>query len=129
MTTLGDDVFAHAQQLMNVSLPSTLFTIGKEAFYQCFRLQELNIPAKVKSIGDNFANYCIGLETLNIYATSSIEKAESINEAWFTGCVYNRLTVHIPAEVISDEIAKTIYGSHWNYRNEETDYQYVADLL
>jgi hypothetical protein len=51
-TKIGDYVFYNCNNLVSVSLPSSVTSIGKNAFRDCSKLESVNIPDGVTSIGD-----------------------------------------------------------------------------
>lgn len=63
--TIGKDAFRYAENLSDVSLPSSLEEIGEEAFYGS-ALTGVEIPALVTSIGKDAFGWCPALETISV---------------------------------------------------------------
>lgn len=51
VTTMGEEVFLHCEQLQRAVLPEGLTAIPSSAFNNCYALEEVNLPSTVTSIG------------------------------------------------------------------------------
>lgn len=93
VTSIGDKAFYGCNNLVAVTLPSSVTSIGAEAFYRCKNLASINIPNSVTYIGIKAFRFCESLTSITI--PDSITK---ILEETFSDCI--RLTsVTLPASV------------------------------
>lgn len=51
---IGNSCFYNCENIIKISIPSTVKSIGKYAFYHCKQLSEVNIPSSVNSIEKKF---------------------------------------------------------------------------
>lgn len=51
LTTINDEAFYYASNLLNITIPNGVTTIGNRAFSNAIRLTSINIPASVTEIG------------------------------------------------------------------------------
>ena len=63
---IGDDVFAHCDNLTSVTIGNSVTSIGREAFYNCSNLTSIEIPNSVASIGESAFSGCSSLERVYI---------------------------------------------------------------
>lgn len=66
ITHIGQESFAHFDNLESVTLPSTLKSIGKNAFYSCDNLKRLVLPDGFAGLGENSLYGCSSLTELVI---------------------------------------------------------------
>ena len=59
--TIGDFAFAYCQKLSSINLPNNLQTIGNYAFEDCIKLNNITIPNKLTSIGNGSFYNCSSL--------------------------------------------------------------------
>lgn len=52
--TVGQDCFAHMENLQSVQLPSSIRTLEYAAFYSCPKLSSINLPEGLKTVGERF---------------------------------------------------------------------------
>ncbi|MBU1093978.1 MAG: leucine-rich repeat protein [Firmicutes bacterium] len=75
ITSIGSFAFYDCNNLINITIPSSVTNIGYSAFYNCSALVSITIPFGVNTIESNaFAN-CVNL--LNITIPSSVVSIES----------------------------------------------------
>ena len=61
-----ENTFVKCENLISVTIPSTVTKIGNEAFYGCTSLNSIEIPNSVVSIGDEAFSFCTALESVKI---------------------------------------------------------------
>lgn len=75
------DCFNGAENLLSVTLPSTLTTIGDSGFTNCAKLSEISIPSNVSSIGNYAFKNCSGITSVAIPTN-----VQAINTSTFENC-------------------------------------------
>ena len=72
VTGIDQNAFANSQQLVSVSMPSTISVIGSQAFLYCQGLTSLTIPSSVKTIGYRAFDGCAGLTGVIVDSDNTI---------------------------------------------------------
>ena len=93
ITSIGAYSFEWFQNLLSISLPSTITKIGEGAFKGCVKIEEIKIPHSVISIGQYAFSNCNNLTSINIP-----EGITSIEDYTFLAC--NKLkSIDLPGSV------------------------------
>lgn len=100
---IGEDAFAHCQELTSVTLPASIQVIKEQAFYYCTALTSVIIPDAVRAIGDKAFMNCSSLTSI-----SMPESLYSIGMSAFEGCK-SLTSVKIPGAAREIK-ADTFYG-------------------
>ena len=96
-SNLGNWCFYGYNNVVSVSLPSSITTINKGAFYECKKLSSVTIENGLKNIGENAFYRCFSLK--EILLPNSVT---SIGSFAFQGCT-NLASVNIPNSITSIE--------------------------
>ena len=75
--TIDELAFAYCMKLNKIILPEGVESIGKEAFFVCDELKQVSIPKSVKTIGENAFGYTV--------ENSERQKLEDFNMSVFSG--------------------------------------------
>ena len=81
VTEISVRAFEHKEEILSVTLPSTVRKIGDHAFAECISLEKINLPASLKIIGDGAFFNCSHLTDINVPET-----VKEIGEAAFLNC-------------------------------------------
>ena len=115
--TIGINAFMNCAKLNSIIFPYGLERIEEMAFYYCFSLASLDLPSTVVSIGPKAFQFCRALRTVNLRFPSSIETADTTEDAWFAQTSISAIDIHIPVSVaISD--AAIVYGPYWCWHSD-----------
>lgn len=96
LETIGNGAFNWcSNELVSITLPSTLKTLGYEVFQHCNMLKEITIPDGVTSIGHSLFENCSSLERVQLPATLA-----AIPYEMFYNC-YALRSINIPSTVKS----------------------------
>ncbi|MBR2988474.1 MAG: leucine-rich repeat protein [Clostridia bacterium] len=95
VTTIGENAFLGASEIVSVKIPSSVKVIAGGAFYECSNLTYITIPSSVMSIGDGAFSYCKSLTSITIPGSVT-----SIGEGAFRYCT-NLTSITIPDSVTS----------------------------
>lgn len=115
--TIGINAFMNCAKLNSIIFPYGLERIEEMAFYYCFSLTSLDLPSTVVSIGPKAFQFCRALRTVNLRLPSSIETADTTEDAWFAQTSISAIDIHIPVSVaISD--AAIVYGPYWCWHSD-----------
>ncbi len=93
VTKIGDYAFCMLNDLIHVSIPSSVRTIGREAFVGCSKLESIDINEGLQEIGQESFRGCVSLKS--VLLPSGLE---SIGFAAFSGC-HGLTSINIPASV------------------------------
>ena len=105
VTKISDFAFCILNDLIHVSIPSSVRTIGREAFAGCSKLESIDIKEGLLEIGQESFRGCVSLKS--VLLPSGLE---SIGFAAFSAC--QQLTsINIPASV-SDIHVTSFYHSY-----------------
>ena len=89
VTTIGYDAFRDCNELLSITLPTTIRHIGKFAFKNCSRLSSVTLPGSVATIEYGAFQNCTSLASLSLG-----NGVGEIGHYAFDGCIrLNRLTV------------------------------------
>ncbi len=97
--TIAAYAFDNCENLINITLPTSLINIGEYAFRWCSNLTDVTIPDSVKSIGGYAFNECIKLASISIP-----DSVEDVGNWAFYGC--KKLT----NATLGNTISKIGYG-------------------
>lgn len=87
VTEIGVYAFQNCENLVSISLPSSLNTLGNYAFYNCENLVSISLPGSLKTIGDHAFSDCENLVSISLpgslntigkYAFSHCKKLSNI---------------------------------------------------
>ena len=93
VTSIGDFVFEHCENLTSVIIPEGVTSIGNAAFDSCKNLTSITIPEGVTSIGNSAFEHCKNLTSITI-----LKGVTSIGWSAFSGCE-NLTSITIPKGV------------------------------
>ena len=93
VTKIGDYAFCMLNDLIHVSIPSSVRTIGREAFAGCSNLESVDMKEGLQQIGQESFRGCVSLKS--VLLPSGLE---SIGFAAFSGC-HELTSINIPASV------------------------------
>lgn len=93
VTKIGDYAFCMLNDLIHVSIPSSVRTIGREAFVGCSKLESVDMVEGLQQIGQESFRGCVSLKS--VLLPSGLE---SIGFAAFSGC-QELTSIIIPASV------------------------------
>ena len=93
---IQSSAFYDSDDLVSITLPSTIESIGSYAFYGCKKLEAIKIPNSVTDIGAGAFCFCFSLKS--IVLPSSLRYIE---EETFRGCPFMSIT--IPNSVVGIE--------------------------
>lgn len=68
VTAIGDKAFKSCQNLLSVSLPSSIRLIGESAFSGCVNIVGIELPTNLEQIKENAFYECTGLKSINLPA-------------------------------------------------------------
>lgn len=126
IVAIGDEAFANCENLMSLTIPSSVTSIGESAFYGCTQLQSLKIPDGVTALENGTFFQCSALQELDLgsgitslgdmvfgYCTSLTElilpdSLETIGNQEFYYCVSLK-QINIPQKV-KELGSYTFYG-------------------
>ncbi len=81
VSRIGNYAFLECENVVLVTLPTTIYEIGHDAFSGCKNLLKINFPSSLTKIGDRAFYGCESLESIKIQ-----KKVESIGFAAFANC-------------------------------------------
>ena len=93
VTSIGDFAFEHCENLTSVIIPEGVTSIGNAAFDSCKNLTSITIPEGVTSIGNSAFEHCKNLTSITI-----LKGVTSIGWSAFSGCE-NLTSITIPKGV------------------------------
>ena len=93
VTKIGDYAFCMLNDLIHVSIPSSVRSIGFEAFAGCSELESVDMKEGLQQIGQKSFRDCVSLKS--VILPSGLE---SIGFAAFSGC-HGLTSINIPASV------------------------------
>lgn len=103
ITSLGQNMFHDLENMVDISLPSSLEEIGHGCFYGCSGLEKIEFPARLKILGSGYEyfrfamfEYCSSLKEVIIPENSQLEYIEK--GAFFEAGVYDGITMFIPSK-------------------------------
>jgi len=82
VTTIHDAAFALEEDLVSITIPSTVTSIGASAFTDCTGLESITISNGVTSIGNSAFNNCKSLASITIP-----DSVTSIGRSAFSDCI------------------------------------------
>lgn len=92
VTSIGDNAFEYCSAITSIVVPSTVTSFGKWVFKQCTGLLDAKIKANVETIDLNTFNSCSALKTISL--SSSIS---SLADYTFVG-LWSLETINVPDE-------------------------------
>lgn len=95
MTTIPDEIFYCADELIEVSIPETVTMLGSHSFAHCYALEQITLPKNLKEIGYACFSNCSSLKSIVLPNT-----LESIDGLAFDWCKSLR-ELTVPASVTS----------------------------
>ena len=117
-------VFAHCENLLDVSLPSTFTEFGTWVFYDCISLTTVVVPEGTESIGFEAFGYCTGLQSVTLPA--SLQRisqggfdygCRSLTDVYYGGTMAQWETVEI-GDGNSNLMTAVIHCSDGNLENQ-----------
>lgn len=82
VTAISEECFANCTELVNVVLPSTVYSIGARAFYNCTSLKAVVLTESVRSFGDAVFYGCSSLQYIKLPKSLT-----SIGSGIFSACL------------------------------------------
>lgn len=86
--TYGTGLFGHCENLVSISIPTSMTTIPRGMFANCTKLANISFPASVTSIGESAFSGCTALT--NVTLPNSLN---SIGDSAFKGCQFTSITL------------------------------------
>lgn len=80
VTHIAKEAFKDSDEIVSVTIPSSVTTIGERAFFSCSKLKSISIPKTVTNIGASAFEYC---KIENITLPNNLRK---LGDAAFKSC-------------------------------------------